>query len=96
MPLDAPPYLEDDQIELIEEWIRQGARSASGQPATIPVGARVRLHGTLGAGGRLDDLDLLIGSGSRSDKHPAPGDYVEVRGNLDDQGRVVVERLRPR
>ncbi|RPH98436.1 MAG: hypothetical protein EHM68_04555 [Lysobacterales bacterium] len=96
MPLDGPPYLDADQIELIEEWIRQGARNGSGQPATIPVGARVRLHGTLGPGGRLDGLELLIGRGSRIDKNPAPGDYVEVRGNLDDQSRVVVERLRSR
>lgn len=96
MPLDGPPYLGADQIELIEEWIRQGARNGSGQSAPIPAGARVRLHGTLGPGGRLDGLELLIGRGSRIDKNPAPGDYVEVRGKLDDQGRVVVERLRSR
>ena len=55
-----------------------------------------RLHGTLGPGGRLDGLDLLIGPASRIDKSPAVGAYVEVRGRLDAQGRVLVERLRAR
>lgn len=62
----------------------------------VPTGARVRLHGTLGTGWRLDGLELLIGAGGRIDKNPTPGAYLEVRGGLDEHGRVVVERLRPR
>ncbi|MCU0809878.1 MAG: hypothetical protein MUE59_02360, partial [Thiobacillaceae bacterium] len=45
MPLDGPPYLGAEDIELIETWIVQGARDASGVSAPIPAGAKVRLHG---------------------------------------------------
>ena len=96
MPLDGPPWLEADEIALLEAWIRQGARDATARPAAVPVGARVRLHGSLEPGWRLDGLALFVGAGSRIDKNPAPGAYVEVRGRLDAEGRVVVERLRPR
>ena len=73
MPFDGPPFLTDDEIALIEQWIADGAMDSAGSPAPIPVGSRVRL-----------------------DKSPRPGDYVEVRGTLDADGRVVVDRMRPR
>ena len=96
MPLDGPPYLEAEEIRLIEDWIAQGAASAGGSPAPLPAAARVRLHGRLGATNRLDDLELVIDAHTRIDKSPRPGDYVEVRGRIDAGGRVVVERLRRR
>ena len=96
MPFDGPPFLTADEIRLIEDWIAQGARNAEGVVAPVPAGARVRLHGRLEAGNRLDGLALDIGPGTRVDKDPMPGDYVEVRGRLDDSGRVIVERLRTR
>ena len=46
MPFDGPPYLRDDEIRLIEQWIAQGARDAEGRSAPIPTGARVRFRGT--------------------------------------------------
>jgi mono/diheme cytochrome c family protein len=96
MPLDGPPYLSEEQIRLIETWVAQGARDATGQVAPNPVGATVRLHGTLQSGQRLDGLGLSIGAHSRIDKSPAPGDYVEVRGRLDENLNLMVERLRRR
>jgi mono/diheme cytochrome c family protein len=96
MPFDGPPFLTADEIRLIEEWIAQGARNAEGVTAPVPAGARVRLHGRLEPSNRLDGLVLDIGPGTRVDKNPTPGDYVEVRGRLDDSGCVIVERLRPR
>ena len=96
MPFDGPPYLDREEIRLIEDWITQGARNAEGAPARIPAGAAVRLHGTLDPGGRLDGLELILGPRTRVDKNPAPGAYVQVRGRLDEAGRIVVERLRPR
>ena len=96
MPFDGPPYLSDDEIRLIESWVAQGARDATGKPAPNPAGAAVRLHGTLRSGWRLDDLDLAIGARTRIDKSPEPGDYVEVRGRLDENLNVEVERLRRR
>jgi hypothetical protein len=56
----------------------------------------VRLHGTLGPGNTLDGLLLRIGAGTRIEKAPRPGDYVRVLGHLDDEGNVIVERLRRR
>jgi mono/diheme cytochrome c family protein len=96
MPMDGPPYLSADEIGLIEDWVAQGARDAQSRPAALPVGAPVRLHGTLGAGARLDGLALDLGARTRSDKSPGVGDYVEVRGRIDSAGKVVVERLRRR
>jgi len=88
MPLDGPPYLSEADIQLIESWIVQGARDASGTPAGIPTGARVRLHGVLGADGKLDDLDLGSLAATRKDKLPRPGEYARLEGWLDDQGEV--------
>jgi len=96
MPFDGPPYLSSDEVRLIEDWIAQGARDSEGRIATIPAGADVRLHGTLGPRWQLDGLDLAVGPGTRIDKAPAPGDYVEVRGRLDAAGNIRVERLRRR
>lgn len=96
MPFDGPPYLEPDEIQLIEDWIAQGARNAEGVPAALPTGARVRLQGTLGRGNTLDGLPLVVGPWTRIDKRPRAGDYVEVRGTVDERGTVSVERLRRR
>ena len=68
-------------------------RDTTGKPLT---GATVRLHGTLRPGWRLDELELAIGAHTRIDKSPRPGDYVEVRGRLDETGNVKVGRLRRR
>ncbi|WP_417703498.1 c-type cytochrome domain-containing protein [Pseudomonas sp.] len=96
MPYDGPPYLTDAEIDLIVVWIEQGARDAAGQPAPVPVGARVRLHGRLDDDGKLDGLALLIDARTRLDDAPRPGAYVQVRGRLDASGRVRAERLRLR
>ena len=45
MPFDGPPFLEDGQIRLIEQWIAQGARDPEGRPSAVPAGARVRFRG---------------------------------------------------
>lgn len=96
MPMDGPPYLTEEEIGLIEAWIAGGARNAEGQRAQIPSGAKVRLHGTLEARWRLESLNLDVGGNTRIDKEPDAGDYVEVRGRLDQNGKVIVERIRPR
>ena len=96
MPFDGPPFLTDDEIALIEQWIVDGARDSAGFPAPIPLGSRVRLHGKLVSSNRLDELPLVIAPSTRLDKSPSPGDYVEVRGTLDADGRVIVDRMRPR
>ena len=96
MPMDGPPYLSEEEIGLIEAWIAGGARNAEGRRAEIPSGAKVRLHGTLEARWRLESLNLDVGGNTRIDKKPDAGDYVEVRGRLDQNGNVIVERVRTR
>ncbi len=96
MPLDGPPWLSQEELRLVDAWIGQGARNAEGVPAPVPVGAAVRLRGTLGPGWTLDGLALSIGARTRIDKSPAPGDLVEVRGRIGANGAVEVERLRRR
>lgn len=97
MPFDGPPYLSDDEIRLIEAWVTQGARDDNGIAAPNPAGAAVRLHGILQSGWRLDGgLVLIVDARTRIDKSPGPGDYVEVRGRIDQSGNVRVERLRRR
>ena len=96
MPFDGPPFLTDEETGLIEQWIADGARDSAGAPAPVPTGSRVRLHGRLESLDRLDDLTLVITRSTRVDKSPGPGDYVQVRGTLDADGRVVVDRMRPR
>lgn len=96
MPFDGPPYLDDQEIAMIERWIADGARDSAGVAAPLPVGASVRLHGRLDAPGQLDGLSLTIDVRTRIDKSPQPGDYVEVRGQIDANGNVVVHRLRRR
>ena len=96
MPFDGPPFLDEQEIRLIEDWIAGGARNTDGEKTQVPAGARVRLHGRLEAGGRLDGIQLLIGPSTRIDKNPRPGDYVQVRGRIDPSGNIQVERLRRR
>lgn len=94
MPYNGPPWLSAEDTQLISDWIAQGARNAQGQPAPVPVGARVRLGGTLDAQGRLDGLPLHMGPGARLDKMPRAGDAAQVRGRVGEGGRVEVERVR--
>ena len=96
MPFDGPPYLDDDEVALIVEWIRQGARDATGRAAAVPTGASVRLHGVLSGRWALDGLPLEVTGDTRLDKSPTPGNYVEVRGRLAADGSIVTERIRPR
>jgi len=96
MPFDGPPWLPEEDIRLIEEWIRQGAASASGAPAPIPVGARVRFEGTLTGQWAVDGAPVAVDGGTRIDKGPRIGDRVEVRGSVGQDGRIRVERLRRR
>lgn len=93
MPMDGPPYLNEDEIGLIERWIADGARDASSTPTPIPFGARVRLHGTLRADGTLDGL-LIDSGGVRTRKRLAPDRQAEVRGRVGADGNILVERVR--
>lgn len=96
MPFDGPPWLQAEEIALIERWIANGARDAAGKPAPIPVGARVRLEGTLTGRWELDGSPVRVDSGTRIDKSPGVGSRVELRGVVEPDGQIAATRLRRR
>jgi len=96
MPFDGPPWLKESEIALIEQWIVQGTRASDGRVAPMPIGARVRLHGRLQADGTLDGLVLSAKGDARVRDEPRTGDYVEVRGRVQKDGEIRIERMRRR
>ena len=96
MPFDGPPWLADDDIDLIRRWIEGGALDDSGAPAPVPAGARIRLRGILTAADAIDGARFVIGSGTRIDKSPRVGAQAELRAVVASDGRVMAERLRAR
>lgn len=96
MPLDGPPYLSGEEIRLIMDWVAWGALNDAGNTAPIPVGAAVRFEGLLTARWEVDGAPVTVTSGTRIDKNPQVGDYVEVRGRVTPDGSLSVERIRRR
>ena len=96
MPFDGPPYLDPEQIESIRRWIELGAPAADGEPAPLPVGAEVRLGGTLTGRWELDGLPLETSAETRFDDDPRVGAYVEVRGIVTADGGIRATRIRTR
>lgn len=96
MPFDGPPYLSDEEIDLIVSWVDEGAHDAQGNPSPVPVGAKLRVHGRLSGRWAVDDLPLQPAARLRVDKSPVSGDYVEVRGRVLSDGTVEAERIRRR
>ncbi len=96
MPLDGPPYLADEEIRLIADWIAQGAPDDAGKRAPVPVGARVRLEGVLTGRWQVDGTPVTVTVGTRIEKTPRVGERVEVRGIVAADGSILVRRLRRR
>ena len=95
MPFDGPPWLGDAEITLLERWIADGARDRDGKPAPLPVGAALRLRGTLTAPGEVDGMPFSA-AGARVDRAPRVGGAVELRGVVEADGSVRALRLRAR
>jgi len=95
MPLNGPP-LTPDEIELITQWVDNGARDPAGRSSSIPIGAKVRLHGNLSELWSLDGLRLDVNSATRFDDTPRIGDYVQVRARITTQKSILAERIRRR
>jgi len=96
MPFDGPPWLEDDEIQLIYDWIAQGALNSDGQPAPVPVGRELRLRGQLTAANEIDGAVFAITESTRLDDVPIIGAAAEMRGVVMDDGSVRATRLRDR
>lgn len=96
MPLDGPPYLTQEEIHLIIEWIEQGAPDDNGVRAAIPVGARIRLRGIMTGIWELDGVPLQVDRSTRIDKNPRVGELAEVRGYVLPGGGIHATRIRRR
>lgn len=96
MPFDGPPWLEDEDIRLIYDWIKQGAPDAEGRLADIPVGRELRLRGSMTAPDAIDGATFRIDGGTRIDDRPGVGAQAEMRGVVMPDGSVRATRLRDR
>jgi mono/diheme cytochrome c family protein len=96
MPFDGPPWLPEEDIRLIRDWIAQGAPDASGNPAPVPAGAQVRLRGILTGETEIDGAAFVVDGGTRVDDRPRIGQEAEMRGTVQTDGTVRAERFRDR
>lgn len=96
MPFDGPPWLPEDDIRLIRDWIAQGAPDAEGTPAPIPAGREIRLRGRLAAPDAIDGARFSVTGGTRIGKPPRLGAEAEMRGVIEPDGTIRATRLRAR
>lgn len=96
MPLDGPPWLDDDQITLLNDWIAGGAMSADGTRAPIPAGAEVRYRGRMTGPEEIDGVGFVVTGQTRIDDRPGVGQMAEVRGVVAPDGSIIATRLRDR
>lgn len=96
MPFDGPPWLSDDDIALLSDWIAGGALSSDAVAAPLPVGGQVRLRGVMTAVDEIDGVPFRVTEQTRIDDRPVQGDLFEVRARIAADGHLIAERLRAR
>ncbi|WP_377507659.1 c-type cytochrome domain-containing protein [Octadecabacter sp. R77987] len=96
MPFDGPPWLTDAQIETIRIWIEEGAVDDAGNPAPMPVGARIRLRGYVTGPNEIDGARFSVTGQTRVEDRLSLGDEAEVRGRITPDGTISATRLRER
>lgn len=96
MPFDGPPWLSDEDIALLQDWIAGGALSSDAVAAPVPVGSQVRLRGVMTAADEIDGVPFSVTEQTRIDDRPVQGDPFEVRARIAADGHLIAERLRAR
>jgi mono/diheme cytochrome c family protein len=96
MPFDGPPWLDEEDLQLLRQWVQQGACNAAGEPMPIPQGRKVRFRGRMTGPSAVDGAEFILGDEARVDKDPRVGDQIELRGVVDEAGNVRANRLRKR
>jgi hypothetical protein len=95
MPFDGPPWLTEEETALIARWIDDGAPNRDGKPAPIPVGAQVRLRGSLTGPREIDGMQFTA-EGIWNDPELRIGAPAELRGVVQSDGSVRATRVRAR
>lgn len=95
MPFDGPPWLTEEEIDTLTEWIRAGARDETGRPATVPVGREVRLEGVLTTMWTIDGAPFQTAPGCEV-RDARIGGPVEVRAIVQSDGSLLARRVRGR
>ncbi len=96
MPLDGPPWLDEDAIALIRDWIDGGALSSDAVAAPMPVGGSVRLRGVMTGPNEIDGAAFVTTDQTRIDERPSVGEQAELRAIIAQDGSLQAERLRDR
>jgi len=96
MPFDGPPWLEDEQIAMIRQWIEEGAKDDKGNPAAIPVGAELRIRGRVTGPSEIDGATFTVVGSTRVEDALINGMQAEMRGVVAAGGEIVATRLRAR
>jgi mono/diheme cytochrome c family protein len=96
MPFDGPPWLTEEEIKLLRDWIAHGARGADGAAAPMPVGRHLRMRGILTAPAEVDGAAFVTNTATRRKDVPGVGGKVELRGRVAPDGGIIAERLRGR
>jgi mono/diheme cytochrome c family protein len=96
MPFDGPPWLNDDDISLISDWIDGGALFDDGTAAPIPTGGSVRLRGIMTGPTEIDGAAFNVTGETRIDDQLSTGQSAEVRAKIAPDGSLIAERIRER
>lgn len=96
MPMDGPPWLEDDQIALIRDWISGGAMDDDFTVAPMPVGREVRYRAIMTGPTEIDGIGFTITGNTRVKDRPAVGQMGELRATIGPDGAIIATRLRDR
>ncbi len=96
MPFNGPPWLSDDEIRLIRQWVAEGAPDAEGNKAPVPAGGEVRFRGVFTGKWAIDGAGFEVHGGTRIDDRPESGEQAEMRGVIGADGTIRATRLRSR
>ena len=96
MPFNGPPWLSEDEILLIRQWIEEGAANSDGDPAPVPIGREIRLRGIVTSPSSIDQADFTIGADTRIDDRLVIGQEAEMRGRIAEDGSIRADRIQAR
>ena len=96
MPHDGPPWLSQEQILLLREWVAGGALDDAFAPAPVPIGRTVRIRGVMTGPHEIDGVPFAVVDGTRIEDAPRLGEEAEMRGMIARNGAISAQRVKRR